>query len=229
MNTTTVLYAIVALFVAHRIWLAIRGRVSSVAGGGDSGTLSTTSVPYGNRQYEIVAYRDQNPEDAALLLRRLEQDVRKLIDHISAIPSKDKYRYIVLGPAAKEAIDNLKQRFPPNKEVRVDELNLTLPEVRNKRILAWTVEKNEGFRVCIRANQGNGNLADERDIFATLVHELAHASRTEYESEDAQGRSLHSPEFYEIYDFLLDEAVKIGLSRSSMKRKVACAGMRVQL
>lgn len=226
MNTLTVLYIVAAVFVAHQAWMYLRGKAAVLKNGV---TLSTVAVSYGTREYDIVAYKDQNPQDAALLLRRLEQNTRKLIDHIVTIPQRDKYRFVVLGSAAKEAIENLKQRFPLGKEVGIDELNLTDKEVHEKRILAWTVDKGEGFRVCIRSNRGNGNLADERDIFATLVHELAHAGRTEYENVDSQGRSVHSAEFYEIYDFLLDEAVNIGLSNSNMKRKVSCAGLSVSL
>lgn len=210
-------------------WQQNRGGGGQSSGSAAATTISTAAVPYGSRTYDVVAYPNQSTEDAVLLLRNLEQDMRQLIDHVAQIPRRDKYRFIVLSAAAREAIENLGRRFPAGKAVEIDELNLTLPEVRDKRILAWTIEKSEGFRVCIRANRINGQLAAERDVFATLVHELAHAARTEYEEVDAQGRSIHSAEFYEIYDFLVTEAIKIGLLRPSAGRRVSCAGMAVNL
>lgn len=188
-----------------------------------------TKATLGARSYEVVAYPGTDVGDAARLLATLESGLRRLVDHVAAIPERDRYRYLMLPEPAKEAILNLRARFPASKQIKVDELNLTNSEVRKKRILAWTVEKTKGFRVCIRGNADSGQLSHPKDIFTTLVHELAHAARTEFEDVDAQGRSKHSDEFYAIYDFLIQEAIGLDLVHPTSRRRTVCAGMTAEL
>lgn len=99
----------------------------------------------------------------------------------------------------------VRSRFPDDERGRFMERNFDPSSVsegsQSDGYTSYSVSKGKKLVFCIRTD---GVLEDINTIMYVAVHELAHLATTEYG---------HTPAFWDNFDWLLKEAVRIGLYR----------------
>jgi hypothetical protein len=143
-----------------------------------------------NKSYFYVVHG----KEAANLLAQTKENMQKLL---SSLPLEYEDKEI------ESFVRNLKNRFSNGE-------NIKLYEIDNKydKNLAYTLNKTQGFFLCLKQN--DKSFANKDTILFLAIHELTHAGMSEY-SEKKNGYSVHSPKFKKFESFLYQKAKDINL------------------
>jgi hypothetical protein len=159
------------------------------------------NIQAGNNSYKV--HEDlENPRQAAQIMDRLNTTAHTLIDHlvqkyndpINMEKVKPVYQQIV-----KKGIEALKKNF------RTANLEENLPS-RSGGDTSYVIDKGDVFAMCLRDPKNNNKLDDKyNNLTFVLIHEMAHLAHSGWG---------HPVEFWEIFRFLLKEAVAIDMYQS---------------
>ena len=127
----------------------------------------------------------KDKQEAADMLAKLNQKLLKLVDHLVSINGKDK------------RVKRLKQKFNPN--------NIS-ESLENTDYTSYSVNKGEKLVFCIREKNKTQKLEKLNILTFVALHELAHIMT----------KSIgHKPEFWENFNYILEESVKIGIYKKN--------------
>lgn len=129
-------------------------------------------------------------KDSANTLAKIHKRVEKLIKHLDNNFSKEKYFFIT----------KLKENYHNGmlSEAAIDE-----------RYTTYTVDKQH-MHICLRTRDENEHIYDLNLLMYVVLHELAHVANYNKRGFPIQG---HGIEFKRIFQFLVEEAIKIGIYR----------------
>ena len=136
---------------------------------------------------------------AADLLAKTTVKMKKLVSYM-----KKKY-------PKRDNVQRLVSGFNPKKIVEI------LP---TSKYTAYSENKGEKLAFCVTKSKKGDNLIDENTLTFVSIHELSHIAT----------KSIgHTPEFWQNFKFLLQNAVKINLynPKPYKKRNVTYCGMKI--
>jgi hypothetical protein len=160
------------------------------------------NIRAGENSYKV--HEDlENPQEAAQMMDRLNTTAHTLIahltqkynepSHINAI--KSQYQSIV-----KKGVHALKKNF------RTANMEENLPS-RSGGDTSFVIDKGDVFAMCLRDPKNNNKLDDRyNNLTFVLIHEMAHLAHSGWG---------HPVEFWEMFRFLLKEAVSINIYQSA--------------
>lgn len=133
-------------------------------------------------------------QKAADLLGATEQQIKRLLQSLEPNQVKD--------PEIQEFIFRLRQSFPDSQNLQFFEI-----DTKQETSLAYTLNKTEGFYLCL----SNPNVSS---LVFLAIHELAHAGSQSFEVF-LNGRTIHSPKFKKMEQFLYEKAENLGILKLS--------------
>lgn len=138
-------------------------------------------------------------QKAAEMLARLAADMEKLIKHLLA-----KYPE---NPDVKRLYENFDKR----------NMSESSPD---SGYTSYSVDKGKRLVLCLRQKDANNSFVDYNTIFYVLAHESGHCSTTDVG---------HTPHFWELFRFILQEAVEIGIYKKTdyAKNPVPFCGIKI--
>lgn len=145
-----------------------------------------------------------NHKDAANALARINLNVVILIRHL-------KHKYGKQHPLVKNLLD----RFNP------DVVNEHIPTIIDSDV-AYTSNKGKSLHICLRQIYRNKNqLHNINVIMFVALHELSHI---------ATNAKHHVTEFWEVFKFILLEAIEVGIYKAEDYRfipAIYCNNMKI--
>lgn len=149
--------------------------------------VNKSEVSYVTSEIDGGSYRVVEREDKIDAANRLAE-IKKLIfmleDHL--------YRNIDKYPKQKQYIEQLHQR------IQGVELAENTPE---SSYTSYSVDKGEEMVICLRSKRV-GDIHDLNLLMYVVLHEMAHV---------ACPCEQHNPPFHDIFIFLQEEAIKLGI------------------
>jgi len=129
-------------------------------------------------------------KDSADTLAKLNKNIEQLIKHIDINYNKD--------PSKNYFIKQLKQNYKPYiiSEAAID-----------PKYTSYTIDKQD-IHVCLRTRDQNENIYDINTLMYVLLHELSHLCNYSPDGYSIEG---HGDEFRNIFKFLTEQAIQIGV------------------
>jgi hypothetical protein len=138
-------------------------------------------------------------QKAAEMLARLAADIEKLIKHLLA-------------------------KYPDNPDVKrlyenFDKKNIS-ESSPDSGYTSYTVDKGKRIVLCLRQKDGNNTFVDYNTVLYPCIHEISHAATTDIG---------HTPHFWELFRFILKEAIEIGIYKyvDYAKHPVPFCGIKI--
>lgn len=114
----------------------------------------------------------------------------------------------------------LKLRYPTAEHIRVYELDSS-----KYSEIAFNQNKRDGIFICLRSDLSTMQIADFETLMFISIHEMAHSMQQET-AHIIDGVTSHDAEFDAFNDYLIYEALQLGLlSTSRMTPKMHCGSM----
>lgn len=128
--------------------------------------------------------------DSANTLAQINKNIEELIKYVDTNYNSDVTKNYF--------IKRLKQNYNPYiiSEAAID-----------PRYTTYTIDK-EDIHVCLRTRDQNENIYDINTLMYVLLHELSHLCNYSPEGYPIEG---HGPEFRQVFKFLTENAIKIGV------------------
>lgn len=141
--------------------------------------------------------------------------------NLKPVKAKDGNTYMVQNlPDAQKAADIIAD-IRANLETVIKHMEKTQPDDKRTELMvqnfrgdnlseapagnkntSYSINKGEKIVICLRTKDARNKLEDFNDLMFVLIHELAHLA--------TEGIG-HTPEFWENFKWLLEEAVNIGV------------------
>lgn len=135
------------------------------------------------KKYNVKDF--ENSQEAADILAQINANVVKLISHL-------KRKYDKTHPLVKNLLD----RFNP------DVINEHIPTIFDSQV-AYTRQKGQSLYICLRTLfHDENNLHKMNIIMFVALHEISHI---------ATDVKNHPDEFWEVFKFILTEAIEINI------------------
>lgn len=156
------------------------------------------NIQAGNNSYKV--HEDlENPQQAAQIMDRLNTTAHTLIDHLVQ-KYNDPTNMDAIKPAFQQTVR--KGILALKKNFRTANLEENLPS-RSGGDTSYVIDKGDVFAMCLRDPKNNNKLDDQyNNLTFVLIHEMAHLAHAGWG---------HPIEFWEIFRFLLKEAVSINM------------------
>lgn len=142
---------------------------------------SKVKISIGNKTYSVHKYKDIS----------ISYKIAKIIHELNIKIDKLLLHLQKIDSQSKE---NQIDKLIKNYKKKITDLH---PNVRSH--VAYNLNKGSSIGLCIYKND---KIEDENTIMFVLLHELAHCMTKEYK---------HDEEFWSNFEFLLEEAIKIGI------------------
>lgn len=144
---------------------------------------------YDNNTYIInrVNKSEEFLQDSANMLAEINKKVLLLKKHMDSFKNIPKYHFV-----------NFFKNYKPSilSEASID-----------SRYTTYTVNKEE-IHICLRTRDSKDKLYDINLLMYVVLHELAHFINYNKDSNPIMG---HGSEFLDIFEFLVKEAINIGI------------------
>jgi len=183
------------------------GCIDYFEGGRELGREGFAQVRAGSNSYKV--HEDlENPEGAAQIMDKLNTAATQLLNHLEGKYIKDSAGKTLIKPEYWEVVKTGVKAA--KKNFKTANLEENIPE-RSGGDTSYVINKGSVFAMCLR-DPRNGNKLDEKfnDLVFVLVHEISHLFCKEWG---------HSIVFWENFNFVLNEAVEIGLYKPTDYKK----------
>lgn len=158
--------------------------------------FTTIYTTIDQRNYTVADY--PNKQDAANMLGRINLDLIKLLRHLRNKYNVDRIDVMQLPADQRDRfriVDNMLDNYNPDVMAEND------PRLSSDT--SYTIGKGVELVVCVRDRNNPSKLVDYSTLLFVMLHEISHIG-----AYDVFG---HGTRFWEVFKFVLTEAVEAGI------------------